>query len=77
MLWMPCRYDTFGGRLEDCYGLMELKVTWTDLNFFCVCVVVVVLFFVCLLLFLGVFFFGGGREGEGQTLSLYSAYWCL
>ena len=20
---------------------------------------------------------GGGREGEGQTVSLYNAYWCL
>ena len=31
--------------MEDCYGLMELKVTWTDLNW-------VVYFF---------FFWGGGR----------------
>ena len=42
--------------MEDCYGLMGLKVTWTDLNcflFVCLFVVVVVL---------------GGGEG-GQTVS--------
>ena len=58
--------------MEDCYGLMGLKGTWTDLNWllllFCVCVCVCVCFFGGRV---------GGREGEGQTVSLYSAYWCL
>ena len=56
MLWMPCRYNTFEG---DCYGLMGLKGTWTDLNwlllllFVCVCV--------CVCVCVGGE--GGGREG--------------
>ena len=42
--------------MEDCYGLMGLKVTWTDLDWGCCC---------CCCF------------GRGQTVSLYSAYWCL
>ena len=34
--------------MEDCYGLMGLKVTWTDLNFF----------------FFFFFFLGGGGGGS-------------
>ena len=68
MLWMPCRYNTFDGRLlwfDGVEGKRGLTLT--------VFVVVVVLVFFC---------FGGGgggmgREGEGQTVSFYSAYWCL
>ena len=37
--------------MEDCYGLMGLKVTWTDLNFF--------------FSFSFSFFFGGGGGGGG------------
>ena len=37
--------------MEDCYGLMGLKVTWTDLNW---------VFFFVFFFFLG----GGGREGR-------------
>ena len=36
--------------LEDCYGLMGLKVTWTDLN----CGV-------CVVFLVGFFLVGGGR----------------
>ena len=52
--------------MEDCYGLMGLKGTWTDLNWlllllFCVCVCVCV-FCVCV----GCFFLGGGRGVGGR-----------
>ena len=61
MLWMPCGYNTFDGRLlwfDGVEGKRGLTLT------------------VCFY-----FLFGGGggmgREGEGQTVSFYSAYWCL
>ena len=54
--------------MEDCYGLMGLEgkrgLTLT----------------VCFLFVLFFWWGGGGgmgREGEGQTVSFYSAYWCL
>ena len=63
MLWMPCRYNTFDGRLLWFDGV-EDKRGLTLTGFFVVVVLV-----------------GGGggmgREGEGQTISFYSAYWCL
>ena len=68
---MPCRYTTFDGRLlwfDGVEGKRELTLT--------------VLLFVCFLFFCFVvvvfcFVFGWvGGEGD-QTVSLYSAYWCL
>ena len=63
MLWMPCSYNTFGGRLLWFDGVEDKRgLTLT----------------VCLFV---LFVFGGGggmgREGEGQTVSFYSEYWCL
>ena len=56
VLWMPCRYNTFDGRLLWFDGVEGKRgLTLTGFGF------------------LG--FFEGG-EG-GQTVSLYSAYWCL
>ena len=51
--------------MEDCYGLMGLMgLTLT------------VSFLLLLLLFFFFFFFVGAGEVGGQTVSLYSAYWC-
>ena len=69
MLWMPCRYNTFDGRLlwfDGVEGKRGLTLT--------------VLFFFFCFFFLFVCFGGGGgmgREGEGQTVSFYSASWCF
>ena len=62
---MPCRYNTFDGRLlwfDGVEGKRGLTLT----------VVVVVVVVVLLLLFICLFVFWGG--GRGQTVSLYSAY---
>ena len=63
MLWMPCRYNTFDGRLlwfDGVEGKRGLTLTVSFLLlfffFFCVC--------------------GGAGGVGGQTVSLYSAYWC-
>ena len=66
MLWMPCRYNTFDGRLlwfDGVEGKRGLTLTGGFWFFF--------------LGGGGVGVGGMGREGEGQTVSFYSEYWCL
>ena len=48
--------------------------TFVTLFQLCVCVCVCLCVCECVCVFGGE---GGGREGEGQTVSLYNAYWCL
>ena len=67
---MPCRYNTFDGRLlwfDGVEGKRGLTLT---------------VLLLLLLLLLGVFVFlfilyFMGWGGGGQTVSLYSVYWCL
>ena len=65
---MLCRYNTFDGRLLW-FDVVEGKRGLTLTEFVCL--------FVCLLVCLFVCFGRSGRGGGGQTVSLYSAYWCL
>ena len=60
--------------MEDCYGLMGLKGTWTDLNWllFCFVVVVVVVllllfFVVCVCVCVCVFWGEGWVGGSGRV----------
>ena len=65
--------------MEDCYGLMELKVTWTDLNWvflfvFCCCCFVfcfLLLLFVVVVVLLLLFFFLGGGGGGRRRVKLF------
>ena len=55
---MPCKYNTFDGRLLWFDGVEGKRgLTSTSISFFAVGTV--------------------GGVGGGQTVSLYSAYWCL
>ena len=66
---MPCRYNTFDGRLlwfDGVEGKRGLTLNVLLLLLLCVCVCVCVVVVVVVFL--------GGREG-GQTVSLYSAYY--
>ena len=61
VLWMPCRCNTFDGRLLWFNGVEGKGGLTLTVSF--------------LLLFFFFFFVGAGGVG-GQTVWLYSAYWC-
>ena len=79
MLWMPCRYNTFYGRLLWFDGV-EGKRGLTLTVFACLFVVVVVVvvfvcvflcFCCCLFLLLLCFFGGGGGGAGGRRVKLF------